>query len=539
MTTTHELTLDLQKKGELQRIDVVQGDAGTRLVELTLVSNGYPWEVPVHATPAVRYLKPDGSSGVYDHLPDGGSGFRFNGNVLTMELAPQLLTCAGAVQVQVELSYQEQRIATFAFLIVVEQAVAMDGETGDYVNWTKAYLPQTSDAEQGQYLQIAQVDEDGRVVELAPVDDPAAEVKAQIPVLENHILAVGQRVEDAAVDARDAMVLASNAVPKPQTAQVGQLLAVKAVNANGRPTAWETVDPPEENAEETCVLYITLTEDGQGGYTVDKTASEILEAQEKGHLLYAKVYYDEAELIIPQVHGHFLFCTTILHVNYVVILEFSDTDDSVSGYFELQVITPADIGAVTPEDVEPLINGIPTQLPNPEKLSFTGAVCDEYDGTAPLTIYIPGGNSLGYQLIGKTTSERVSRVAHRETGAEYKQIVFAAENIAGHADNSDGEQYLTLALTNHNGETVEINTMALVTKDPTRRFCRGCLFLSDKTVFAQVSVSQNSLNDATPDGNVMGMFVHTWNSNVITDVAFTAGGNTMETGARVRLWGIR
>ena len=38
MTTTHELTLDLQKRGELQRIDVVQGDAGTRLVVLTLVS---------------------------------------------------------------------------------------------------------------------------------------------------------------------------------------------------------------------------------------------------------------------------------------------------------------------------------------------------------------------------------------------------------------------------------------------------------------------------------------------------------------------
>jgi hypothetical protein len=192
----------------------------------------------------VRYLKPDGSSGVYDHLPDGGSGFRFNGNVLTMELAPQLLTCAGAVQVQVELSYQEQRIATFAFLIVVEQAVAMDGETGDYVNWTKAYLPQTSDAEQGQYLQIAQVDEDGRVVELAPVDDPAAEVKVQIPVLENHILAVGQRVEDAAVDARDALLLATKAVTGPDTAKIGQIMAVKSVDQNGKPTMWEAVDLP-------------------------------------------------------------------------------------------------------------------------------------------------------------------------------------------------------------------------------------------------------------------------------------------------------
>lgn len=272
MTIIHELTLDLQKKGDLRRIDVVQGDAGTRLVELTLLSGGEPWDIPTQALPAVRYLKPDGTSGIYDCLPDGTSCFTFSGNVLSLELSPRMLTCAGAVQVQVELSVQEQRIATFAFLTVVEQAVAMDAETGDYVNWTKVHLPQVTNAAQGQYLQIADVDEAGRVLELVPVDDPAAEVKVQIPVLESHISDAGQRAEDAGADAASALRLASSAVIKPDSAQVGQVLAVKTVDGNGKPTEWKTVDlPAGSSGGETggsCILADFTVEEDVGGFTI-------------------------------------------------------------------------------------------------------------------------------------------------------------------------------------------------------------------------------------------------------------------------------
>lgn len=407
MTTTHELTLDLQKKGELQRIDVVQGDAGTRLVELTLESNGGPWEIPAEAQPAVRYLKPDGSSGVYDQLPDGGSAFRFDGNVLTMELAPQLLTCAGAVQVQVELSFQQQRIATFAFLIVVEQAVAMDSETGDYVNWTKLHLPQVTNAEQGQFLQVAQVDEDGRVVELAPVDDPSVGANQRMDTLERNLDAVGQRVEDASVEAWDAWVLALQAVKRPQTAQVGQLLAVKAVTAEGYPTEWETVDLPEEKTEGMCAFYITLTGDDENGYTADKTATEIREAMEKGCILYVKATVDGGQLILTQMDDLLDFSLSILHITYIAMLDLSDTDDSVNVYFEAQQISPNDIGALTPEHVLPLIHNVPTKLPNPQKLTFSGAGSGEYDGSAPIDVKLPRGWDVASEIV---TTEAQSEI---------------------------------------------------------------------------------------------------------------------------------
>ena len=74
MTITHKLKLDLQRKGELQRIDVVQGDALTRQVDLVLENGGKPWLFPI-CEPVARYCKPDGTMGVYDTLPTGTPAF--------------------------------------------------------------------------------------------------------------------------------------------------------------------------------------------------------------------------------------------------------------------------------------------------------------------------------------------------------------------------------------------------------------------------------------------------------------------------------
>ena len=55
---------------------------------------------------------------------------------------------------------------------------------------------------------------------------------------------------------------------------------------------------------------------------------------------------------------------------------------------------------------------VPTALPNPNALTFTGAVTGNYDGSAPLTVNIPeggggtgGGSSGTWELIGEVTSD--------------------------------------------------------------------------------------------------------------------------------------
>lgn len=80
----------------------------------------------------------------------------------------------------------------------------------------------------------------------------------------------------------------------------------------------------------------------------------------------------------------------------------------------------------------------PTALPNPNALTFTGAVTGSYDGSAPLEVEIPsgeGGTSGGgdvFELIGEATSSGVSDIAGLTIpfdGSLYKTIIAYAYNL--------------------------------------------------------------------------------------------------------------
>lgn len=47
---------------------------------------------------------------------------------------------------------------------------------------------------------------------------------------------------------------------------------------------------------------------------------------------------------------------------------------------------------------KPTIPTVPSTLPNPNKLTFTGAVTAEYDGSAPVSVEIPAGGGSAYEL---------------------------------------------------------------------------------------------------------------------------------------------
>ncbi|MGF0101965.1 hypothetical protein [Bariatricus sp. SGI.019] len=72
---------------------------------------------------------------------------------------------------------------------------------------------------------------------------------------------------------------------------------------------------------------------------------------------------------------------------------------------------------------------IPEKLPNPQKLTFTGAVTAEYDGSAPLSVEIPsgGGGVDSWELVNSvTTSEEVATV---EISTNSSGETFSLENI--------------------------------------------------------------------------------------------------------------
>lgn len=75
--------------------------------------------------------------------------------------------------------------------------------------------------------------------------------------------AVSTLVGDTSVSEQINTALSSSAVPVPTTAQVGQLLSVKAVDENGKPTEWEAVDPFVLTDESTGTKYKLSVSDGK------------------------------------------------------------------------------------------------------------------------------------------------------------------------------------------------------------------------------------------------------------------------------------
>lgn len=142
MMITHKLTMDLHRRETTPCIDAVQDDRYTRNVELTLLDDGSPWTVPADAKVAISYRKADGTGGQYDTLPDGAAAWSAAGHVLTLALAPQVLTAAGMVTLSVQVILEEQLISTYHFGIHVRPNVAAGlFRSEDYVNLQQWCLP--------------------------------------------------------------------------------------------------------------------------------------------------------------------------------------------------------------------------------------------------------------------------------------------------------------------------------------------------------------------------------------------------------------
>ena len=256
MKITHNLTIDLQRRGNLQKIDVVQGDTYTRLVNISLYNNGVLWDVPTDSGILVRYHKPDGTSGIYEELPDGSPAGVVEENNVLITLAPQMLTAPGKVPTQVSIVVDDQVLSTFSFIVDVEEDPSK-GAVGseNYYNWKSAFIPQTTDAHVGQYLEIAKVDSHGRIEEVKSVVNPAisAELVAGEAkrIAENADFNANEAMSTAGVaknlairNSDDIATLSSSKLPQVTGAKVGQYIKITEVDELGRVVAFEAVNAP-------------------------------------------------------------------------------------------------------------------------------------------------------------------------------------------------------------------------------------------------------------------------------------------------------
>lgn len=170
MIITSKVNMDLMQQPWMAAINAVQDDRYSRNLELSLYTGELPWNIPENAGVLIRYSKSDGTGGEYDTLPEGTTAWFAEGNVLTVALAPQVLTAAGPVNLSVVLIQEQKQLSTFSVLIHVHPTVRPEiGESVNYFHVT-SYLPAPVLAKSGQYFRIAAVDGQGKVTAVEAVD---------------------------------------------------------------------------------------------------------------------------------------------------------------------------------------------------------------------------------------------------------------------------------------------------------------------------------------------------------------------------------
>lgn len=170
MITTSKLKMDLNNHTAVPVIYAMQDDRYSRNVELSLFQDGTPWAIPEDAAVLIRFSKSDGTGGKYDTLPDGTTAWTASENILTVALAPQVLTVPGAVTVTVSLLRQHLQISLFSILLNVRpiaSAQAMESQT--YIHVAE-FLPAPHSGQPGQFLRITATSEAGHVTEVESAD---------------------------------------------------------------------------------------------------------------------------------------------------------------------------------------------------------------------------------------------------------------------------------------------------------------------------------------------------------------------------------
>lgn len=174
MIITHRLKMNLEEGEILQRLEMPMGETNSREIELYLYANQKLWIVPEDATVVIRYRKPDGRMGEYDTLPDGTAAWSVYSNLLTLSVAPQVLTAAGTVILYAAIYQEEKMLQTFAVEILVKAPfekgrISRVMASEDYFNVTNVLRGPVM-AQEGQILAVGTVDAKGRVSGVEALD---------------------------------------------------------------------------------------------------------------------------------------------------------------------------------------------------------------------------------------------------------------------------------------------------------------------------------------------------------------------------------
>ena len=268
-------------------------------------------------------------------------------------------------------------------------------------------------------------------------------------------------------------------IQPPKTASIGQALLVKSIDETGKPTEWETGEVTggtggtsdhsklsnRDAADQHPIGAITGLEaalDGKqpaGDYLTeefDPTVPAWAKEAQKPSYTASEVGADPSGTAAVQVAAHNTGETSHSDIRLLIqgltdrLNALADSDDTtldqlseVVAYIKsnrslIEAITTSKVNVADIIDnlttnvtnkplsaaqgvaLKALIDAIsiPDKLPNPNALTFTGAATGSYDGSAPLSVEIPGGGSGNndWELLADVTlTEDVATIAITQT----------------------------------------------------------------------------------------------------------------------------
>lgn len=386
MIVTHKLTMDIVTREVTPCIHAVQDDRYSRNLELHLYANSLPYAPGEDCHILVRYKKPDRTMGLYDTLPNGTLCWSIQDNILTVALAPQVCTVAGDVTLWVVLVEGSAELSTFAIRLDVQESIRAVVGSENYLHVT-GFLPLPAYGEPGQYIRVLRADSKGQVtaVEAVTLD---LEEPAIRHVSDHNVSA------DAHPDIREE-------------------LALKA----------DTVDLPK-------VFYVNLLPgESEDQWLADKTNAEIDEAYQAGLSVWMHIEGMLIPLMMRENAAGHLFAG--------------------SPYPGLSVMVAIYDDVVAVEIMELLTaNQLPTALPNPYKLTFTGSIEAEYDGSQAVTVDL-NVDAPDYVL---EEADRLAALVQSRQGANTLSFLVCSDLHTAEKTTTTTEQYASIL---HCGQAME------------------------------------------------------------------------------------
>lgn len=148
LIATNRITIDLTDTLTIPVVRAVQEDVSSRYVEITLVSNGEPLDIPVGTHGMIGIRRPNLTYVLYDADENGNDAVTFDGNIATAYLSQEALAVAGSLYMSVSLYDGDARLTAFHIMVDVECTAVPSGVVAesDYFNILESMIDSAVDA---------------------------------------------------------------------------------------------------------------------------------------------------------------------------------------------------------------------------------------------------------------------------------------------------------------------------------------------------------------------------------------------------------